>query len=258
MPKPSCGAQQLLQSRAIEAAEKELVVDAPARQSLLAAGAATKLLRTHAEIYRQGQRLQDAFLVLAGWVALEMTLENAARHIFDLALPGDLLGGWPGHETISDHSAECLTETTLCVISPANLWQLGDANRSMFAKMADIQSIRLGRAHDHILNIACRPARSRLAHFVVAVFHRLRGRLPDRDGDRMPLPLSQVQLADALAITHVHTCRLLRRFREEGILRLSAGTLEILDHATLIHEADFDPSTAAATPIIRMEAVRAS
>ena len=213
----------------------------------MAARSAIKRLSPRAEIYRQGQVLEDCFIVVTGWVALEMTLEDASRHIFDFALPGDILGSWPGRGVTSSHSAECLTDTTICVMPQAKLAQLAEGNRPMLVKLEEMLRIRLERAHDHILNIACRPARNRLAHLLVSLFHRVHGQLPAR-GDRIALPLSQTQLADALAITHVHTCRLLGKFREDGILRFSGGVLEIYDGEALLREADFEPQSPPSVP----------
>ena len=46
---------------------------------------------------------------------------------------------------------------------------------------------------------------------------------------RVPLPLTQEHIGDALGLTNVHVNRMLRELREEGVLVLKNGVLRLLD-----------------------------
>jgi DNA-binding transcriptional regulator LsrR (DeoR family) len=61
-------------------------------------------------------------------------------------------------------------------------------------------------------------------------------------GDRFDLPLTQEELADATALTPVHTNRTLQRLRGEGLIKLGGRVLTVLDVARLREAAGFDPN----------------
>src|SRR5207248_753797 len=63
------------------------------------------------------------------------------------------------------------------------------------------------RAHDHLANIGLRDARHRIAHLLLELYARVRGRLPAERGETIQLPLSQGQIGQALGLTYVHVCR---------------------------------------------------
>ena len=55
------------------------------------------------------------------------------------------------------------------------------------------------------------------------------------------LPLTQEQLADAVALTSVHVNRTLMRLEEEGHIRRSKRMIQIDDWQNLAKVADFHP-----------------
>jgi hypothetical protein len=61
------------------------------------------------------------------------------------------------------------------------------------------------------------------------------------DGTRCELPLTQVELADTLALSTVHVNRTLQELRRQGLVSLSSGMLEIHDFGALRSMAMFAP-----------------
>ena len=55
------------------------------------------------------------------------------------------------------------------------------------------------------------------------------------------LPMTQEELADALAITPIHVSRTLRTLAEEGYVQRNARSVTILDWHGLVKLGDFDP-----------------
>jgi hypothetical protein len=53
------------------------------------------------------------------------------------------------------------------------------------------------------------------------------------DGGRCELPLTQVELADTLALSTVHVNRTLQELRRQHLVSLSGGMLEIHDFSAL-------------------------
>ena len=59
---------------------------------------------------------------------------------------------------------------------------------------------------------------------------------------RCKLPITQVEMADALGLSAVHVNRVLQELRGDGLIRLDGGTLTVLDWESLRQVADFDPA----------------
>jgi len=91
-----------------------------------------------------------------------------------------------------------------------------------------------------VINVGRRDARQRLAHLLCEMAFRT-------GGERGPLltyslPITQEQLADALALTSVHVNRVLKGIRTDGLATLKTGQVEIYDWTRLARIGEFDPS----------------
>jgi hypothetical protein len=62
------------------------------------------------------------------------------------------------------------------------------------------------------------------------------------EDERLDLPLTQEELADATSLTPVHTNRTLQRLRAEDLIELRGHVLTIKDLKGLQRAAGFDPS----------------
>jgi CRP-like cAMP-binding protein len=83
-----------------------------------------------------------------------------------------------------------------------------------------------------LVNVGQRTALERLAHLLCEIFTRMH-RVGLTDGQRCELPLTQVELADTLALSTVHINRTLQELRRQGLVSLSSGMLEIHDFGVL-------------------------
>ncbi|HVX79016.1 MAG TPA: helix-turn-helix domain-containing protein [Bradyrhizobium sp.] len=83
-----------------------------------------------------------------------------------------------------------------------------------------------------------RSARERIAHLLLELYIRLRGRTPNK-GDVIRIPLTQGHIGQAVGLTGVHVSRTLRTLREQGIAQFVKQDLEILDPNALVRTAGF-------------------
>nr|WP_283810239.1 helix-turn-helix domain-containing protein [Bradyrhizobium sp. Gha] len=74
---------------------------------------------------------------------------------------------------------------------------------------------------------------------IVELRERLRpiGRVID---NTFEVPLTQEQFGEAMGVTSVHTNRILRELRVDGVLELQRGTVKILNEYKLQELAQFD------------------
>jgi CRP-like cAMP-binding protein len=94
--------------------------------------------------------------------------------------------------------------------------------------------------HREWLAAAARPAPQQLAHLICELYVRLGITAligPDRT---FSLPLTQVELGEALGLSTVHVNRSLQQLRSEGLFTWQNQTLRILDWDALKARASFD------------------
>lgn len=196
-----------------------------------------RTLPPRTEIYHQGEHPGGYYAVLAGWVALRIGLEDGSRHIFDFALPGAFLGIVSGPAMEFSHAADCITEVRICELPRAALHQFVDQRPRALERLLHITACHAARAQDHFTNLSGRDARDRLAHLLVELFFRARHRLPVHAGDSIAIPLTQVEIGEAIGLTSVHVSRMFSALREDRIIRFAQGTLTVLDPPRLLAAA---------------------
>ena len=86
-----------------------------------------------------------------------------------------------------------------------------------------------------------RSAYERVAHLVCELYLKLQA-VGLADDLRCPLPITQIDLADALGLTPVHINRVLRDMRARTLLTLRSSTLVIETWDELLRLSEFDPT----------------
>ena len=64
------------------------------------------------------------------------------------------------------------------------------------------------------------------------------------DACSMPFPLTQEMLGELTGLTPVHTNRVLRKLRAEGVLACERQRVEIFDLSRLMEIGEYDPERA--------------
>ena len=171
------------------------------------------------DLYRQGDPCSTYYIVLSGWIALSVLLDDGSCQILDFALPGAVLGFQSGPDAPMYHSARCLSVVRVYAsrgVSWIRSWKairvllLCSATRSL--PMRPVPMITSPISGCEVQGSAS-PASSR-------DLCEVRRRLPAEPGEIIQLPLSQVHIGQALGLTYVHVCRTLQNFAKK---RLSAS-----------------------------------
>ena len=208
--------------------ELETIIDLEASAQVLPVGA---------HLYRQGEQCATAFVVLSGWIALSILLDDGSCQILDFALPGTVLGLSSAPNAPMYHSAGCLSLARVCAIPQQKFDVIIETNPRLGVLLCRQSAANEARAHDHLTNLGLRDSRERIAHLLLELYVRLHERLPNVPGEIIDLPLSQGHIGQALGLTYVHVCRKLQILREQKIIRLAHHKLEIIDPRSLIATA---------------------
>src|ERR1700759_3315632 len=195
--------------------------------------------RVNQTVIREGDLPSACGLVGEGFCIRPKTIADGKRQILSIHLPGDLPDLQNLHLATMDHDLVALSDCTLAFIAHTAMKDLirdrptvGD----IFWRdtLADAAVFR-----EWIVNVGQRAAHNRLAHLIVELRERLRliGRVT---GQTFAMPLTQEQLGEAMGVTSVHTNRILRQLRVDGVLEFQRGMVRILNESRLQELAQFD------------------
>jgi CRP-like cAMP-binding protein len=202
--------------------------------------AGARVVPVGSDLYRQGDICFTYYIVLNGWIALSVLLDDGSSQILDFALPGAVLGFQSGPNAPMYHSARCLSVVRVYAFPQSKLDTIIESNPRFALLLCRQITADEARAHDHLTNLGLRGARARIARFLLEIYVRLRRQLPTEPGEIIQLPLSQGHVGQALGLTYVHVCRTLQILREQKIVRFANHRLEIIDPPALVGAAGID------------------
>jgi CRP-like cAMP-binding protein len=147
-------------------------------------------------------------------------------------LPGILAG-----EKIS---ALAITEVTVCGFRQADLHAMVDSHVDIARQITNIQAHYLSTCESNVLGLGRKTAEQRIAHTVADLYHRLDRRAEvDSDALSMPFPLTQEMLGELTGLTPVHTNRVLRKLRNDGVMISERQRVKILDLPRLLELGEY-------------------
>jgi CRP-like cAMP-binding protein len=201
-----------------------------------------RLVKAGNDLFRPGEECSALYLLVDGWMFLYDLIDAGRRQILHFALPGALLGLFPGRVAI--HGGETLTDATVWQVPHDRLAPLIEEHPAIGLRLAWIVWRERNLAYYHLCN-SRRPARERVARSLLELFVRSRMQCPAHAPEEMRLPLMQVHIGDATGLSAVHVNRILHSLRRDEILEFHYRNrrLRILDPDKLVDAARVDPQT---------------
>lgn len=198
-------------------------------------------IREYRILLRRGQRVEQSVLVLDGFLCRYRDFTNGARQITAIYLPGDFVDLTSYTLKRTDQDVLALTNCTLAVAPHHAIDQALERNPSVAALLWLMTNIDGNINREWELSLGQRNALERTAHLFCELQTRL-GLIGLADKFSFALPFTQVELSQCLAISPVHTNRVLRELRESNLLQFSRRTVNIDNPSALRKLAGFDPS----------------
>lgn len=211
------------------------------RASLAALCRDVRLVPAKRNLISEGERPEHIHLIVDGWAARYKLLDNGARQIVALLIPGDFCDL---HATVlghMDHGIVAITPCQVAFIPPAEINELTSHHNGLTRALWWSTLVDEAVLRSWVVNAGRRDAYQRIAHLMCEMHARMKmiGLVTE---DQLELPLTQDELADATALTPVHVNRTLQRLRNEGLITFRSGQLTVLDVPKLQAAAGFDPS----------------
>ena len=193
------------------------------------------------DLARQGDPPSHCPLLLDGFACCYKTLESGQRQIVAFHVPTDLCDLTSMLLGQLDCSIGTLTPARVAIIPNATIldWTRRHPGLGRLLWRASLVDAAVSR--EWVVNIGRRTAYQRTAHLLCEMAQRLRS-AGLANGHTYELPLTQVELADALGLTPVHVNRTLQWLRGERLIEFGGGTLTVRNWRELKLAAGFNPA----------------
>jgi CRP-like cAMP-binding protein len=189
-------------------------------QKMLAGQVLIKGDTEHSFVYR----------LVSGWACRTRRLADGRDQFILIFLPGDLFAVKSMFVTRHTDDVMILSDAIVEKIHQKELHRayLADADVAMRCTWQVVEEER--RLHNWVVSLGQGSADERLAALLIDFRGRLAlSRTIQPDDMTFAMPLTQSQLADHIGITPIHVNRVLKVFRESGIVTIRDGTVAIHD-----------------------------
>ena len=190
-------------------------------------------------IVPQGGQYGDIFLLERGWVIRSRHLENGARQIVNVALPGDFVAMNALLFATSDFELSCKTAVAAYRLPADRLGSALMRDAMLSAALFWVNAHEESLLAERIVSLGRRSARQRTAHVLCELISRLEIIGID-DAEKFVVPISQEEFADVLGISVVHMNKTLRALGREGVISFRNALLLVRNRARLEQIAGFE------------------
>jgi CRP-like cAMP-binding protein len=191
-------------------------------------------------IVQTGDRPSHCCLVIKGLIIRAKNSLEGGRQILSLHQPGDIPDLQSLFLHVMDHEMIVAGECLLGFIPHQDLREVIRTRPNIASALWRETLLEAAIFREWILNVGQRSGSSRLAHFFLEIYTRLKS-IGHTDGNSFRLPLTQVQLGEAIGMSAVHVNRILQTLRRSGLLEFEGGIVWILDEERLKQTGEFDP-----------------
>jgi CRP-like cAMP-binding protein len=185
-----------------------------------------------------GDRPSRSFLILSGLLATSKVAGNGNLQITCFHVPGDLPDLQSLHLGVLDSDIRALTDGQLAFMAHQDLRRLSEQHPRLASLLWRSTLVDAAIYREWVVNVAQRPAISRIAHVLCELMVRMDAAGLAQDG-RCYLGLTQQHLSEATGLSAVHVNRTLQSLRAQGLITFGQGRLAIHDWDRLVAIADF-------------------
>jgi CRP-like cAMP-binding protein len=218
---------------------REELTDA-ARDAILALPFTRRRLEAGQYLVWDGDRPQNTCLLLSGFSYRHKHAGNGGRQIMSFHMRGDLVDLQNSLLGTADHNVQMLTAGEVAMIPVEAIRELAFRHPDVGMAMWYETLVEGSIFREWVLNIGRRDARTRIAH-LLCEFALLLERAELGRPTTYELPITQEQLADAVALTSVHVNRTLMKLEQDGLITRTKRVISIVDWKDLVKVADFEP-----------------
>jgi CRP-like cAMP-binding protein len=185
-----------------------------------------------------GDKPQYACLLMSGYAFRHKHAGNGGRQILSIHMKGDIVDLQNSLLGIADHNVQMLTAGEVAMIPVEQVREIAFTHPTIGMGMWYETLVEGSIFREWVLNLGRRDARTRIAHLLCEFGLRLKVAELGQQST-YELPITQEQLADAVALTPVHVNRTLKKLEEDGLIARTKRVIAITDWKQLVKEGDF-------------------
>ncbi|BES70149.1 Crp/Fnr family transcriptional regulator [Marinobacter nanhaiticus D15-8W] len=183
--------------------------------------------------------IDHVFLIEQGWACGYKLLVDGTMQTLHFFMPGDLCNLSTFMLLKSPMSVRALGPVIARKIPLTEMTHAADTLPDTRQFVREQEVLRKRMSHQWLVNLVSLQADQRLAHLLCEIVYRRHGAAAATRSS-FNVPLTQIELAEALGISIVHMNRVVRQLRKEGMLDLRQGSLTVADWQNLVKFACFD------------------
>jgi len=228
-------------TRLIRKLENFSPLAADEKRALAEAVSTVRRFPAREDLVREGEPTDGVKLILEGFACRYKVLPDGRRQIIAYLVPGDLCDVRVFLLKRMDHTIAALCPVETALVSHEVMGELMERYPRLTRALWWSTLVEESVTREWIVNVGQRTAFERLAHLFCEIFARLSAVGLAYD-NRCELPLTQIELADTLALSAVHVNRTLMEMRRARLVSFQNRQLVIHDHAALQSAAGFNPN----------------
>jgi CRP-like cAMP-binding protein len=190
-------------------------------------------------IFDEGEPVDEIAVLQDGWLFASTLMSDGRRQILRFYFPGDLVG----HSSIafraSTHQIRAVSNARLCRVSRRNFGKLIDQHPRLGALFYVIAAVENAELSDRLRAIGRADGQARIAGLFLSIASRLRIN-HGRDAMQFNMPITQMEIADAVGLTNIHVSRLMKAMAADGLIARARSDVRLIDEAQLRRIAQYE------------------
>ena len=228
-------------ARLIRKLEHAALLGPDEKRALEDACSTVQRFAAHEHLVKEGDPTQGVSLILDGYACRYKLLSDGRRQIVGYFLPGDMCDLRICILKRMDYSIGTLSAVKAALLTRESVLSLLDSFPRLTRAFWWSTLVEESITREWVVNVGHRTAFERTAHLFCEVFARLQA-VGLTNENSCDLPVTQTELADALALSAVHVNRVLMEMRHTGLITFRTQRLTIHDHDALKSAAGFNPA----------------
>ena len=209
------------------------------RKALLALPFTERVLSAGQYIVWEGDKPQHSCVLNSGFAYRHKAAGSGGRQILSIHVKGDIVDLQNSLLGVADHNVQMLSDGRIALLPVEAMREIAFTRPSVGMSMWYETLVEGSIFREWVLNIGRRNARTRIANLLCEFALRLEvaelGKLTS-----YTLPITQDQLADAVALTSVHVNRTLMKLQADGLIKRTKREITIDDWTELAKAGDFE------------------
>jgi CRP-like cAMP-binding protein len=210
------------------------------RKAVLALPFTERTLSAGQFIVWEGDKPQNTCVLNSGFAYRHKSAGNGGRQIMSIHVMGDIVDLQNSLLGVADHNVQMLSAGKVSLIPVGAMREIAFSRPSVGMALWYETLVEGSIFREWVLNIGRRDGKTRIAHLLCEFAVRLEiAELSE--SNHYTLPMTQDQLADAVALTPVHVNRMLKELEADGLINRTIRNITIQDWPKLAKAGDFQP-----------------